>query len=463
MEQAEIRVNTWMQEEGLLVKGSTIICACSGGADSMAMLSILSNMAERYDLRIEAAHFNHNIRGEESDRDEHFVEDYCHTNNIPYHRSEGDVLGYAKELGVGCEEAARVLRYEFLEGLVANSNNSFIATAHHADDNLETVLMKVMRGTGLAGLSGIPPKRDKIIRPLLCLTRDDIIDYLDSVGLSHVEDSTNATDEYSRNRIRHKVIPLLKEECPNISYNMLESCQIVRAGNKVLDSMVNEVINKAKTDEHKYSREQLLSVKSSLLEHTAYNLLNQEGIDPITKAAVSSVTKALTQNEPYTCIQLTGGVKVVRDYDEVAFYGPNHAHLDTEPPKEQELELDKNSINYGDYTIKAVRYYGQIPTDYDKTREFYVSPKLVHGEMTVRTRTDGDKIILNIGTKTLGKVYTQRKISRQERLKIPVIADSDGVIGVYGVGASLSRLAQPKDIYAIKISIIKEKKSNTPS
>lgn len=176
------RLLKFAREQNLIAPGDTVICAVSGGADSVAMLFALYLLREKLGITLEAAHFNHNLRGEESLRDETFVRELCARYEIPLHVASGEIHPGKK----GLEAAARDARYAFLESLPGK-----IATAHTADDNAETILMHLVRGTGLKGLGGIAPQRGKLIRPMLGITRREVEDFLAEWHLPHVEDSTN--------------------------------------------------------------------------------------------------------------------------------------------------------------------------------------------------------------------------------------------------------------------------------
>ena len=201
----------FIREQGLISPGDRIICAVSGGADSVALLFALYLLKDKLKIQLEAAHFNHLLRGEESQRDEHFVRDFCARYEIPLHVGGGQVQPGKK----GLEAAARDARYAFLQSL-----DGRIATAHTADDNAETVLLHLIRGTGLKGLGGIAPQRGKLIRPMLSITRQEVEAFLNEWSLPHVEDSSNASDAFLRNRIRHHVMPVLQEENPKIGENL---------------------------------------------------------------------------------------------------------------------------------------------------------------------------------------------------------------------------------------------------
>ena len=216
------KVRRWCRENAMLSPGQTVVCAVSGGADSVAMLHILCSLREALGVTVSAAHFNHRLRGAESDRDEAFVRKLCDDWGVPLAAASGDAAARARETGESLEEAARNLRYTFFASL-----GQAVATAHTADDNLETMLLNFLRGTGLTGLGGIPPKRDFLVRPILCCTRQEVLAYLDAHRLPHVEDSTNAADDCVRNRLRHNVLPLLKAENPALAETALRTAQDV--------------------------------------------------------------------------------------------------------------------------------------------------------------------------------------------------------------------------------------------
>ena len=182
----------------LIQPGDTVICAVSGGADSVALLFSLYLLKEKLGITLEAAHYNHQLRGAESDRDEAFVADLCHRYDVPLHVGTARVIPGKK----GLEAAARDARYGYFRTLKGK-----IATAHTADDNAETVLMHLVRGTGLKGLGGIAPVNGSVIRPMLSVTRQEVEDFLEEWCLSYITDSSNDTDAFLRNRIRHCVMP----------------------------------------------------------------------------------------------------------------------------------------------------------------------------------------------------------------------------------------------------------------
>ena len=202
------KVNEALTRFNLLNDAKHVTVALSGGADSMALLAVLLELKDELGInKISAAHFNHQIRGSEAMRDQEFVTEFCKRNGVELFLGAADVPTFAKEQGMSLELAARKLRYEFFDGI----DTDIIATAHTASDNIETVIFNITRGTALSGLGGIPTKRDRYIRPLILCTRDMIEDYCEQKGIAFVTDSTNLCDDYTRNKIRHNVISVLKE------------------------------------------------------------------------------------------------------------------------------------------------------------------------------------------------------------------------------------------------------------
>lgn len=203
------RAGAFCRQWDMLPAEGVVLCAVSGGRDSMALLHMLLGLTEGTGLQVAAAHFNHRLRPT-ADRDERFVRDWCAGHDVPFVSGSGDV----RAAGTGVEDAARRLRYAFLEEAADRLGASRIATAHHQDDNAETILLHLLRGTGLRGLCGIPPVRGRIIRPLLEISRGEIDGYVAENRIPYVEDETNSDAAYTRNRLRLEALPLLEEISP---------------------------------------------------------------------------------------------------------------------------------------------------------------------------------------------------------------------------------------------------------
>ena len=218
------------------------LCAVSGGLDSMCLLEMTVRQGQKQGRRVAAAHFNHQLRGAEADRDEAFVRDWCAAREIPFFAGRGDVRAFAEKTGRTVEEAARQLRYEFLEETRRREGFGCILTAHHADDSAETMLLNLLRGTGLKGLTGIPEKRDCILRPLLSVTRAELAAYAAEHRIPFVEDSTNGTDDAARNMLRHQVLPVLKKLNPRVVENMSRTASLLTADKAALDAACRKLL-----------------------------------------------------------------------------------------------------------------------------------------------------------------------------------------------------------------------------
>ena len=213
------KVRQFIEHQELLQKGDRILVALSGGADSVALLRVLLQLG----YTCEAAHCNFHLRGEESNRDETFVRNLCQQLNIQLHVQHFDTTSYAKANGISIEMAARNLRYNWFEELRQETGCQWIAVAHHQDDSIETFLLNLIRGTGIKGLRGIQPKNGYVVRPLLCVNREEILDYLQHLGQPFVNDSTNQQHDYTRNKIRLDLLPLLETINPSIRESLLQT------------------------------------------------------------------------------------------------------------------------------------------------------------------------------------------------------------------------------------------------
>ena len=213
------KVQSYIERQQLLTPKARVIVGVSGGTDSVVLLHILHALG--YECVV--AHCNFHLRMEESNRDEEFVRALSKTMKLPFYNIDFDTVSYADKHGISIEMAARDLRYEWFHDLLKKLEAQAIAVAHHADDSIETMLMNLVRGTGLRGLSGIRPRNKKVIRPLLCCNRQELENYLIRYDLEHVEDSTNASVDYQRNKFRNEVLPLLEEINPSLRQTLYES------------------------------------------------------------------------------------------------------------------------------------------------------------------------------------------------------------------------------------------------
>lgn len=238
----KFKVEKYIAKHKLFERKDSLLVALSGGADSVALLHVLLNLG----YRCEAVHCNFHLRGEESNRDEAFVRALCNRMGVALHVVEFDTAGYAKEHGISIEMAAREQRYSAFEKLRQERSTAAIAVAHHKDDSAETLLLNLVRGTGIRGLRGIQPKNGYIVRPLLCVGREEIIDYLNYRGEDYVTDSTNLTCDYTRNKIRLEIIPKLSEINPSIKDSLASTAQMVSEAEMIYRKAIEEATGRVK-------------------------------------------------------------------------------------------------------------------------------------------------------------------------------------------------------------------------
>ncbi len=254
------KVVRYMRAQEMTKPGDKVLCALSGGCDSVAMLLLLQKAAGILGIQVTAAHVNHHLRGEEADRDEAFCKDLCERRGIPFTALSGDALSLAKQMGKGVEAAARELRYALLQA-EAERQGALLATAHTANDHLETMLLNLLRGGGSAGLSGIPPKREGVIRPVLALSREDTRRAVEAFGERYVTDSTNESEDFLRNRVRKHLVPALMEMNPAVLDTALRAGEALR-----MDATLLSELAKSKNPfvEHKTPKKALAEMEKPL-------------------------------------------------------------------------------------------------------------------------------------------------------------------------------------------------------
>ena len=401
---------TQIRKYDMLRPGDKLVCAVSGGADSMALLWAMYLLRDKLGILLEAAHFNHGLRGEESDRDEAFVADFCRGYGISCHLGKGAVVAGKK----GLEAAARAARYAFFETLSGK-----IATAHTADDNAETVLMHLVRGTGLKGLGGIMPVNGNVLRPMLTVTRQDVLDFLTEFHIPYVSDSSNDTDAFLRNRLRHHVMPLLKQENPQLAQNLSAMAMELREDEEALQPQLPDALSVA------HLRDAQPSCRRRLLAR----FLQISGVREPERAHIEMAEKLVFSDKPSAWADFPGNVRIRRCYDALLAVDLEQPILPRELKEGTALHLEDLGL-----CLQATRTEGGSC----ERDNFTVQPC---GKIIVRSRQAGDKMRLSGGTKTLKKLFIDRKIPEHERMSVVVIADDQGVLGVCGIGANLDRTA----------------------
>ena len=414
--------------------GSGLVIACvSGGADSMCLLEALTHISRSRGFTVCAAHYNHRLRGEESMRDEEFVREYCQANDVPFYLGSGDVMAHAKQSGTGIEEAARDMRYGFFYDTAAATGAVRIATAHTADDNAETLLMNLARGAGANGLSGIPPKRGMVIRPMLQVSRDEILAFLGKRGVMFVEDSTNSYDICTRNKIRHVVMPVLREINPRFNEAAAVTSELSRADEEYLSALAEEYSRLRKLDART-----LLELPLAISGRVIRKLCGRGA----SYRHVKAVLELCKQGSPSSKISLPG-MTVYREYDKIIFAAHTaYAHDSFEPVY---LKEGESAVIPGlalKISCKIVQHDDTINKSFTS---FLFKHTDVYGKISVRPRREGDiiRFFSQNSTKSLKKLFIERRIPVRDRALIPVIADDKGVLAVYGIGMGDRAVPEP--------------------
>lgn len=434
-------VKRYCEKNDMLPTGAQVLCACSGGADSVCLLHLLHRMEG---IRVICAHFNHRLRGAESDRDEVFVKQLCGELGIPFCSAGADVSAYAAENGLGTEEAARKLRYDYLASAALENGCSHIATAHNADDNAETVLMSLARGAGLRGLSGIPPVRGNIIRPLLGFSRAEIEAYLLENGLPHVEDSSNAGDDYTRNRVRHHLLPQLRELNPAAVRNISSATELLREDESYLSGLANAFIADNLSDGSVPVQPLVMQPKP-----VAMRVLRTLCGDPGRKHL--DAVYALCQTGAVRGEADLPGLQVTKEGERLYFgtipEAPTIARREILVGKTTPIFEIGSSI----YCSEEV-YCGEIHNSFNT---FFFKSENICGKIYVASRREGDSVrLFGRGcTKTLKKLFSEAGIPLRDRARTPVFYDEAGVIAICGFGVA-ERCVPEQGKKAIKIEII---------
>ena len=408
----------------MIEPGDHVICAISGGADSVALTFAMYLLKDKLGIRLSAAHFNHHLRGAESDGDEAFVRDFCDRYDIPLYVG-GDEVKPGKK---GLEAAARDARYGFLRKL-----DGKIATAHTADDNAETVLLHLVRGTGLKGLGGIAPINGKVIRPMLGLTRQDVEEFCKEWCLPHITDSSNETDAFLRNRLRHHVMPLLRQENPKLSESLSAMALRLRQDEACLAASV----------EWTQDVKALLGMHPAQRSRAIECFLKENGVREPEASHLEQVEKLLVSRNPSAKAELPGGITIAREYDRLV---KQKAHA---PLAEVHLPCP-GCVEFADLCVTAA----PAETLINDGATFTVLPV---GELILRGRESGDTIRLTGGSKSLKRLFIDKKIPAAKRPQIPVVTDEAGIVGVYTIGADESRKADC--LPAIQIRFTKKEKT----
>lgn len=412
------------------LSGKTILVGLSGGADSVSLVCALCALSEKHGFYVSACHINHMIRGDEADRDEQFAKNLCVRLGITFYSRSYDVPSIAKQTHKSLEEAARDVRYSYFDELCENGSADFIATAHTASDNAETLLFNITRGCGIAGLCAIPKRRGRIIRPLLSLSRQDIEDFLKYIGESYVTDSTNLICDCSRNIIRLKVIPELCNINPAFHRQASKLSAIAARENDYLDSiarisMTDDILELAKLDRVILSR-----IIGIFCKEKAGYLPGMEHIDNLcdeiykSEASGSGEKKSFNLPGDFSAVFECGKLSIVsnsekKHYEEYSF--ELCEGITSFCGGKMLVVCKKIHENNTDFVDK-IKYNQNIYSLFMQTKLF---GDIIKGKICLRSGLPGDKIRISGMSKDIKKMYSAKKIPTALRKYLPRIADSE--------------------------------------
>jgi tRNA(Ile)-lysidine synthase len=429
-------VHNFIAQHELLKGVDTVIVATSGGPDSMALLFYLWEMSNPYNIRIEAAHANHQLRGQESDSDEQYVADFCEQYGIPFHTTKLDIVGFATKNGLGTQAAASQLRYQWFDELLKDRPNLCLATAHHGDDQTETIFMTMVRGVNLLKETGINEKRflenGFVIRPFLGITKEEIEHYCSRVGLFPRSDTSNSSMKYTRNRFRHRLMPFIKKENPSIHTHMQRYHEWHRDDQQFLMELAEEALEGITLQKS----EQSITISIEAIErlrfplqrrviHLILRYLYGKNSPSSTSIHIEQVQRLLKRHEPSKELHLANGLFAYLSYD--------CCHFSLKPPKRiQQPHVDLSVPGEVDVaTGRFTSYYletSDIPKE-QKYMTFLDADKLIF-PLSIRGVLPGDRITGRgmTGSKKVSRLFIDKKVDASFRGAWPLLIDGDGEV-----------------------------------
>ncbi len=417
-----------------------ILAAFSGGADSSLMLWLLHDWCRENDFLLSAAHVNHGIRGEEAIRDRDFCSRICEKLGIELFVLNADVPAIAKETGKSIESAARDVRYDFFDEVMEKNQIPILATAHNADDNLETVLFRIARGTGLRGLCGIPPVRELgggrcVIRPILRLTKEQVHDICAEVGIEYVYDSTNSEETYTRNSIRASVVPILRAINPDVGGASVRMCESLREDLLYLDSAAEEYLKKeecAKIDE-------LVLLERPVFFRVMSHLYGKENDAMLEGVHLDSLYELVRKSREHSSLSLPGGKRAVIEGGRLLFEKESKSAEKTTVSMD-EMTLSEGENVFGDYILLLESMSSTEPSHstpqiqkekeniYKLFTQVYFESDKIKGRLRVRCRKNGDKIRSGGMSKDVRKLFSEKKLGLDKRPSYPIVCDDEGIV-----------------------------------
>lgn len=440
----------FIQQEKLIKKGDGIVVGLSGGPDSVCLLYLLISIREKIGINIAAAHLNHMLRGKAADEDEEFAKRLCEKLNIEFFSKKVDINKYSKEHSLSSEAAGRKVRYEFFNDVMKKLNYNKIATAHNANDQAETVLMRMMRGAGLEGLCGIPVNREnKYIRPILFLKREEIENYCKEKGVKPRIDATNLERIYSRNKVRLDILPYMKE---NFNQDVIEAINrmsiLLQEDNKFIDKEVNKIFNdKCKI----FNKSVTINKEVFLLEEAVIKRVIRKSIEYVSGNKYDVELKHIEDVEKIQKhgtgkrINLPNNLIAINVYGDIKIKYEQEVNSNNNVRIITKSELMDNVIVFNDFRMEFKVIDNNENINYNKNSfiKYFNFDKINKG-ITIRYRKNGDRIIpigLN-GSKKVKDIFIDMKIPKEDRDSIPILEFDNNISWIVGIKQS--------DLYKIR-------------
>ena len=432
-------VKRFIEDNNLISRGDKIVVGVSGGPDSLCLLHILNEIKQEYELTLIVAHVNHNLR-EEAKFEADFVEKVSKSLGLKFYLANVNIEELSKEKKKSCEEVAREYRYNFFNEVVNNTGATKIAVAHNLNDNSETILMHIIRGSGIEGIKGISVKNNNIIRPLLSTTREEIEKYCVDNNLTPMIDKTNFETVYTRNKVRNKIIPMLSEINPEVLNSITRLGNILSEEDEFISDYIDKIYNDIKIEEKsiKISKAKFVNLPKGLQRRILRKAICEfkgDLIDISYKTLENAISSILISQNG-NIIKVANGIKILINYDILEFVEKIEKNNEFEyelniPGKTYIKELDIY-INSEIKNANEVEDFIKIPNkkffDIEKTGK----------KLYVRNRRSGDSFSPNglCGTKKIKDFFSDLKIPTEERDKIPILTNKDDIIWVMGFRTS---------------------------
>jgi len=428
----------YCEQNRLVHEQDYILVAVSGGVDSVVLLHLLLQLSAGMQLKLEIVHVNHRLRGDEAERDQQFVEALADQYQLPCHSRQADVPKYIARNKLSVEEGARILRFQFFEQVLSKTGATSLALGHHADDQVETIIDHFLRGSGIRGLTGMAPKRDRYIRPLLCATRDEIETYATSHSLHYLVDSTNEMPVYRRNRIRWDLIPLLKKDYnAALSTIVLRTAGIMREAEDFLNETAKSAFETCLISQKKnkiiLEIDAFLNYFIIIQKYIIYQILDRLNFPMsfLTTEAMDRILKITTARVTGKKVQVTPQLHIMVDHGQLVFHRQTPARSEFAVHPGNEYELDAEGRAFRIDLVALDQFPGFTPAD--KNIE-WIDADAVIGPMVVRYFRNGDRFkpLHFQGEKKLSNYFTDLKIPLHERRDIPLLVCQTGIIWIMG-------------------------------